>query len=312
MTTTAAAPRRPGSWLTPAVVLLLLISIGSGVAWRMQLSTLDAQIQRKRAALKNLHLAGRIPPNREVMEYLQTRAAGLETQYQAGLKAVAMMPLEIAGQADPQLFFQQRVHEVQMALSRLATARSLPAPTLLGLPKELPPADVAPRFLLQLSLIQEAAELILTAPGITQLSAFKVEDPEPVALTPDPADSFLSRLPVRVRLSGSLTAMTTVLGILDRARPVIDVQSVKLVVPDEPAAPAPAMPSNTTGITSPSASAMTPPKPVAAAPPAVNAGPRDVEAELVIARYLITAPRLEAPELDASPAPSGKRPAAKK
>jgi len=130
------------------------------------------------------------------------------------------------------------------------------SPEQLGLPKELPPVDVVPRLLLQLELIKDASELVI-AQGITKLSAVKVEDPQTLAGSREP---FLMRLPVRLRLSCSLETLTKVLGVLDRAKPMIDLQAMRLRLP------------------APSATG--------------QAEGQGLEVELVVARYLATSPQL--------------------
>jgi [acyl-carrier-protein] S-malonyltransferase len=67
----------------------------------------------------------------------------------------------VEGQGDPQLYFQQRLYEARGVLERTAKARKMEPPTLLGLPKELPPPEAVPRFVAQVGLMQEAGE----APG---------------------------------------------------------------------------------------------------------------------------------------------------
>ena len=144
---------------------------------------------------------------------------------------VVVPPITEVSGSDPQLFFQERLHEVQRTLERLAAARGLATPEQLGFPKELPPTDTVPRLLVQLALIEDAAKVVLSQ-QITLLTSFKVQDPETVAEA-DSEQIFLLRLPVRVRLQGSLPAVMQVLGALQHARPIIDLQGVQLTTASE-------------------------------------------------------------------------------
>jgi len=231
----------------------------------MRLETIDRALEGKRAALKTLHLSGRLPPNREVVDYLKGRSAALEAQYQTGLKLATVSAALRQGQADPQLYFQQRVHEVQRTLERLAAARGMKTPEQLGLPKELPPVDVVPRLLLQLELIQDASDLVV-AQGISQLVSVKVEDPQTVAAPAEDGESFLLRLPVRLRLNCSLDTLVKVLGVLDRAKPMVGLQALRLRLPAQSATGQAGQPSDAA----------------------------DLDVELVVARYVATAPDVEA------------------
>ena len=60
------------------------------------------------------------------------------------------------------------------------------------------------------------------------LSSFKVEDPEPVAAAESGA-TLLTRLPVRVRLAGTLPQLMSILQALERASPRIDLRTLRLV-----------------------------------------------------------------------------------
>lgn len=253
-----AAPMRI-SMATLGTVGFLGLAAAGFFGWRVQAEALNQEIARKRSALKTLHLGGRLPPNREALAYLTGRGTALDQQYAKAVRLIAMLPSADEAHADPQLYFQQRVHEVQRTLERLATARGMPSPSQLGFPKDVPPADAVPRLLLQLELIEDAAELIL-AQDITQLASVKVEDPQPVAADKeDGVDAFLMRLPVRLRLTCSLETLTNVLGVLDRAKPIADVQVLRLKSTD--------------------------------------AGALDVE--LVLTRYLVTKPALDEDEKEA-------------
>lgn len=242
-------PRARPSWFAIGTSAVALLAVGGWVGWRMRIEAIEQELTRKQHALKTLHLSGRLPPNREATEYLKSRTAALEVAYQTALELTTVSSMMSEGHADPQLYFQQRVHEIQRTVDRLTAARGMKSPEHLGLPKELPPADVVPRLLLQLELIKDAAELVI-AQGITQLSAVKVEDPQTLSGS---SEQFLMRLPVRLRLSCSLETLTKVLGVLDRAKPMIDLQAVRLHLPAEG---------------------------------------QGLEVELVVARYLATSPQL--------------------
>lgn len=239
---------------TLATIVVLLMSAGGFAAWRFRMVALEQDIEHKRTALKSLHVIGKIPPTHEVMRYLTNRTTALEAQYHSGLKLATQTSGAVEGHADIQLYFQQRVHEVQRTLERLTSARGMTMPTQLGFPKELPPTDAVPRLLLQLGLIEDASELAV-AQGITQLMSVKVEDPQAVApIGENNKDVFLTRLPVRLRLSCSLDTLTKVLGVLNRAKPMMDLQVLRLkALPDGQA----------------------------------------LEVELVLTRYLVAAPELE-------------------
>ena len=198
--------------------------------WQVHLRQIDLQVQRTRATLKKLTLTGGIPPNQEVMNYLTARHAALERRYQHWLAVVAAPPLAEDAQADPQLYFQQQVHEVQRAIERLATARGAQPPEVLGLPKDLPPPDAVPRLLAQLALMQDATEL-LYAQGLQRVASMKIEDPT-AAFEQGEGGPFLTQLPVRVRFAGSLTDMMKTLAAAQRATPMMDLLSLRLSATD--------------------------------------------------------------------------------
>jgi len=254
-------PRAKPLWSALGGILLAVVVVGGFFGWWIRVQALDQAIARRRSTLQSLHLGGRLPPNREVIDYLNSRIVALEKQYQAALKLVAPVATAIEEQADPQLYFQQRFHEVQRILERLATARGMPIPVPLGFPKELPPPEMVPRLLVQLGLIDDAATHIM-AQGISQLASVKVEDPQPVAPLGEEKEAFLIRLPVRVRLSCSLQALAKILAVLDRASPLIDLQSLHISTPTES---------------------------------------KELEAELVLARYFVTTPELEPPQEEPPP-----------
>jgi len=242
-------------------------SLAAVVGWRLALRAMDDRIKEKRSSLKKLMLSGRIPPNEEVMAYLTARQGAVEQRYQRWFELVASPPVAAGASADPQLYFQEQFHEVQRTLERLAAARTLPVPELLGFPKELPPSDTVPRLLVQLSLIQETSTLIFEQ-GVAGLASFKIEDPEVVSESAADA-GFLVRLPVRVRLSASLPQLMKVLGAIHRVTPLMDVDAVRVVaVPPAPAGPSPGQ--------------------AEAAPAPDRNGPDALEVELRLSRYLVT------------------------
>lgn len=268
------------------ILLVMMAAVGGAFAlWRLRLQTVDRAIATKQAALKNLHVSsprpqGRdepLPPSPEVVDYLNQRTASLEETYQAALSRMAPA-LELGeSQSDTQLLFQERSHAVQRTLERLATARNMTAPTQLGFPKDLPPPEAVPRFLVQVSLIEQAAELLMATPGVTQVESFKVEDPQAVMPSEGEEDVFLASLPVRIRMTCPLEVLTKVLGTLDRAAPLVDLQGLRMTAT-----------SNEGGEEA-----------------------KDLAVELVVARYMVTAPKLPAASEDESPkkGPSrGKKP----
>ena len=203
------------------------------VVWRVNIESLDRALSVKRSAVKKLALSGGIPPTQEVMDYLTDRQQALQQQYEQWLNAIAAPAAAEAAQADPQLFFQEQVHDLQRSMEQLAAARHVPPPTPLGLPKELPPTDTVPRFLAQLQLAQQAAELIF-AQDVSALTSFKVEDPEPIPAE-EGSDTFLLALPVRLRFTATLDQTMKVLGALERVRPLIDVRGLRLAAASEDA-----------------------------------------------------------------------------
>ncbi len=224
--------RRSVAWLPVVGALVGGAALAGVIAWRLNLEMVEGQIKDKHAALKRLALSGKIPPNEEVMKYLTARQSALEHRYQDWVTMVAASPLTEAASADPQLYFQEQFHEVQRTLERLAAARKMTVPEQLGFPKELPPKDTVPRLLVQLSLMQEAASLMFDQ-GVAALVSLKIEDPEAVADV-EHEGTFLTRLPVQVRLSATLPQLMKVLSALQRTNPVIDVRSVKLAASDVP------------------------------------------------------------------------------
>src|SRR3989338_4400914 len=274
-------PQRRALQMAPLIGAMVVgAAVTGAMVWRLNLTAIDGQIAAKTSALKKTVLSGKIPPNEEVMEYLTLRQRALEQRYQRWKTRVAAGPAAEAASADPQLYFQEQLHDVQRTLERLATARAMAVPEQLGFPKELPPADTVPQLLLQLSLIKEAAALMLEQ-GVGALSSFKIEDAQAVP-QPDEAEPFLTRLPVRVRLHATLPQLMKVLGALQRVSPLVDV----LVVRAAPAAKPDAL----------------------ALPTPASGGTQDpLEVELVLSRYLVTAQTLESPGDDdsasAAPAP---------
>lgn len=219
------APRRTLP-LGPLIGALVIGAAGAGlIGWRVNLQAIETQIIEKRNALKKLVLSGKIPPNEEVLAYLTSRQAALEQRYARWLETVTAAPVAEAAGADAQLYFQERFHDVQRTLERLAAARSMAVPEQLGFPKELPPSDMVPRLLAQLSLIQDLAE-VLFEHGVAELVSFKIEDPQSVAARGGDA-AFLLGAPVRVRFSASVPQLMKVLAAVERERPLIDVRALR-------------------------------------------------------------------------------------
>ena len=271
-----ASPKTPIAWGPVLGALVVGASIAGVFGWRLNLRSLDDQIRAKQKAVKKLTITGGVSPNEDVMAYLASRQASLEQRYQSWLQLVSAPPLAEAAQADPQLYFQERFHEVQRTLERLSTARGIAVPEQLGFPKELPPTDTVPRLLVQLSLIQELSELMLEQ-GVTVLSSLKVEDPEPVVdAGGEDADAFLTRLPVRVRLTGSLSSVMKTLASIHHAKPLIDVRSLHIA------------PASAEG---------------------QAAGPDALEAELLLARYLVLSSSAAAADAKLLPAAKEQGPA---
>ena len=224
----AQAIRRQVAWVPVIGALTIGAALTGVLAWRLNLQSIERQVTAKRGALKKLVLSGNIPPNQEVMDYLTSRQTSLDARYESWVKTVDAAPLTAAAAvADPQLYFQEQFHEVQRTLERLSAARGIAVPEQLGFPKEIPPSDTVPRLLGQLALIQQSAQLILDQ-GVTVLSSLKVEDPEMVSEEGGEA-TLLVRLPVRVRLAGSLPQLMKILGAIERARPFIDLREIRLV-----------------------------------------------------------------------------------
>ena len=222
-----ALAHRPRVWMSLAVATCAGAALAAIIGWRLHLATIEYRIVERRAALKKLALSGGIPPSQDVMDYLTIRQAAVEERYRGWLDRVTVPPLAGAAATDPQVYFQERVHEVQRTIARLATARKLAVPEQLGLPKELPPSDTVPRLLVQLELIEEMATLVFER-GAIALSSFKIEDPQTVTESEGGAP-FLLRLPVRVTLTASLAQLMNVLGAVDRVQPLIDMRSLRIV-----------------------------------------------------------------------------------
>lgn len=196
------------------------------VAWQLHLNVMSSRIEQIQGTLKKLTIAGQVPPNQEVLDYMASRGEALNKQRERWeRKAIAPVPIE-ASSSDPQLYFQERLHDIQRSLEKLAAARGLGAPEALGFPKELPPSDTVPRLLVQLTLIEDVAKLIL-AHEVDAVSSFKVEDPQPVAVE-ESEDPFVVRLPVRVRLAARLPIMLSILGALQKAQPLIELHALRL------------------------------------------------------------------------------------
>ncbi len=275
----ASAARQPASWSWAMVTAAVAGAVAGVVAWQLRLHAIDDMITHKRSAMKQLQLKG-VPPDPEVVDYLTNRETQLESQYREQLAALAPSLPTGESQANSQLYFQERVHDIQQTLDHLATAQGLELPTVLGLPKELPPVDAVPRFLTQLGIIEDTAKLLAAVNGISQVRSFKVDDPQPVPAV-EGAESFLVALPVRIRLTCSLQAVSRLLGVLDRATPAMDLAGVRIVTPP------------------------TPPSSDAPAGPASE--PVGLDVELVVARYQVTAPELGPSTEEPATVPAGSR-----
>lgn len=284
--------RRPGiAWAPLAGAMVAGAAVAGVIAWRVQLSSIDRQIAEKRAALRKLAISGGVPPNEEVMGYLGVRESSLEQRYQHWLDLVASAPPVEAAAMDPQLYFQERLHDVQRTLERLTAARGMPMPEQLGFPKELPPSDTVPRLLAQLSLLEEAASWVLEQ-DVAALPSVKIEDPQTVDVEEGVEGVFLLRLPVRVRLRGSLSRVMRAVGAIERARPLIDVRMIRMLV------------------ASPPAQAITP-EPADGGRPGPSAS-EDLDVELTLSRYLVVAteplPSTEEDRLDPKGPPAHTEP----
>ena len=133
----------PNKFLTPAwMAALLVLSVSGlvGIGWWLSLQGMQRQITARTQQLGSLRLTGRVPPNRDVMDYLTRRTEALQQQYRQARARVAPPIPELMHAEDPQVMFQERVHGVQRTLERLATAHGMTLPQQLGFPKELPPA----------------------------------------------------------------------------------------------------------------------------------------------------------------------------
>ena len=269
------APRRPIAWIPLVGAMVAGAALAAAIGWRLSLRAMDDRIKDKRSTLKKLVLSGRIPPNEEVMAYLTARQGAIEQRYGHWLERIASPPLTTGASADPQLYFQEQFHEVQRTLERLAAARSVAVPELLGFPKELPPSDTVPRLLVQLSLIQATASLIFEQ-EVFGVTSFKIEDPE-AGVTETGGEGFLTRLPVRVRLNASLPQLTKVLGAIARVTPLVDVDALRIVSVPPPAGGAS-------------------PGPAEAALPPGGGTPGSLDVEMRLSRYLVAAFQEPPPE----------------
>lgn len=196
-------------------------------AWRVHLHLLDEQIGLRRAALKRLTVTQGIAPTDDVVSYLKQRDEALRNAFREWLARVVIGEEAKASTADLQLFFQERVHETQRSMERLAAGRSVPAPEMIGLPKELPPTETVPRLLAQLALAQSAATLVLEQ-GAIAIATIKLEDPEPVNSAEGRA-VLLTRVALRLRMSSTLPQLMRLMEALGRARPLIDVRSLRII-----------------------------------------------------------------------------------
>ena len=227
----AAHPIAWGPLLTGMAAGASLIGV---IVWRVNLRVIEQQIHETRTGLKRLVISKGIQPTQEVMDYLTARQTALDARYRYWLETVSAPALADAAKADPQLYFQQRFHEVQRTLERQAAARKVTTPEQLGFPKDLPPSDTVPRLLAQLSMLEELSTLVLER-GVTSLASVKIEDPESVP-DEDGKGVFLTRLPVRLRFTSSLPRLLDILSAIGRSRPTFDLRTIRVgtaAAPDE-------------------------------------------------------------------------------
>lgn len=212
----------------PLIVAMAGGALAAGMlAWSLNLRGMDRQIAQARLGLKKLALSGGITPSQDVMDYLTLRQERLERQAQSWLTVVTMPSLDTSAVADLQVHVQEQLHDVHSQLERLALTYQMPVPERLGFPKELPPTDAVPRLLVQLALIRELAPLALER-GVKQVISVKLEDPEPVAAPDGAEEGFLMRLPIRLRMSSSLTHLLSFLGAVESLTPLVDLRTLRL------------------------------------------------------------------------------------
>lgn len=218
---------RSAASFTPVLsAVVMTAALLVAVAWRVHLHDLDEQIAQRRFALKRLSVSQGVAPTEDVHAYFKQRDEALLKSYRQWLSRVVIDEPAPATTADLQLFFQERVHEVQRAIERMAAGRNVAVPEMIGLPKELPPTETVPRLLAQLALTQATVGLILEQ-GPIVVSSVKLEDPEPV----NGAESqiaILTRVPLRVRMTSSLPQLMRLLEAVARARPLIDIRALRL------------------------------------------------------------------------------------
>ena len=199
---------------------------GVGAWWQLQV--MDRQIEDAVGSVKRLAVTQGIPPTSDVVQYLTARRQRLGEEYAAWQDRVVVPAVVRAG--DPQLHFQERVHDVQRTLERLATARALPVPELLGVPKELPPSDTVPRLLVQLQLIEETVTLLMERDRLVVRSV-RIDDPEPMP-SEEPGGLYLHRVPVRVQATAPIDTLMDVLQALGRQQPLVEVSALRVLAQD--------------------------------------------------------------------------------
>lgn len=225
-------PQRAIPWAPMIGAVAVMAGLAAVVVWCGSLAQFDRKILQTRAGLKKQTLSGHIRPTQDVMDYLShERQKTLETRYHQWLERVTAPPVADAG-ADPQLAFQEQAHEVQRMLEQRASARGMTVPEQLGFPKEVPPPETVPRLLAELALIKEATALMFEQ-GLISLNAFKVEDPE-VVTEAEEAKPFLTRLPLRVRLTASLPQLMRILAALQHTDHLIDVRLIRMAAGESP------------------------------------------------------------------------------
>lgn len=220
-----------GASLGIGIWILVLVGgmLAGSALWWLGLQRMERQITDRTQQLGSLRLTGRVPPNRDVMAYLTRRTNVLQQHYEQARSLVAPPVPDVTRAEDPQVMFQERVHSVQRTLERLAAAHGMPLPQQLGFPKELPPAEAVPRFLMQLGLIEGLAESLMTIEGMTQLTSFKAEDPYLIEGLGE-GDS-ITALPVEVHVTCSSPALAKLLPLVTRAEPLMTLERIRVAAP---------------------------------------------------------------------------------
>jgi hypothetical protein len=213
------------AWPIVFVFILSGIGLAGFIFWKFSLQALDEEITQKRSSIKLLKVGGGLPPNQEVLDYLSKRTLALESDYKSLVGLLDSSVNDSIG-ASPQLYFQQRLHDVSRLLEKMASARGIGVPQAIGFPKELPPPESVSRLLVQLALIEDVAKIVM-ADTASVLSSVKIEDPRPVPKT-DEEKNFLIRVPVRIRLSCSVKSLAGMLGSVEGMKPITSLDGVRV------------------------------------------------------------------------------------